>query len=240
MAEWLDNCPRAKFAALLCSALLCRRGIVVLKGIVALLINISLHTFGGWTGSLCQLCNKLRHTNSGRTQPTRRPSKRKATAAPASPHETIRAHPGRSHTLWHTRPNRPAEAPRPRICARCAHLRTSPPSKRVWGSAPPPALLNWIKGQPSGWVPLKICSVGRGTSPRVEGRRAARWLTLPDPQAGFFRRLFCRRRVVGRWRWRCRWWGWRQRRPVFVMRWVRRCLLTSRSLLPPAASCYGV
>ena len=77
MAEWLDNCPRAKFAPLLCSALLCRRGIVVLKGIVALLINISLHTFGGWTGLLCQLCNKLRHTNSGRTQATQRRSRRR-------------------------------------------------------------------------------------------------------------------------------------------------------------------
>ena len=77
MAEWLDNCPRAKFAALLCSGLLCRRGIDVLKGIVAMLINICLHTFGGWTGSLCQLCNKLRHTNSGRTQATQRRSRRR-------------------------------------------------------------------------------------------------------------------------------------------------------------------
>ena len=45
--------------------------------IVTLLIDICLHTFGGWTGSLCQLCNKLRHTNSGRTQATQRRSRRR-------------------------------------------------------------------------------------------------------------------------------------------------------------------
>ena len=54
-----------------------RCGIDVLKGIVAMLINICLHTFGGWTGLLCQLCNKLRHTNSGRTQATQRRSRRR-------------------------------------------------------------------------------------------------------------------------------------------------------------------
>ena len=47
--------PLNRCSALLCSALLCRRGIVARKGIAALLIDIRLFIFGGWTGALCQL-----------------------------------------------------------------------------------------------------------------------------------------------------------------------------------------
>ena len=69
MTNWRNGWTTApELNLLFCSALLCRRGIVALKGIAALLIDICLYTFGGWTGATCQ----LRHTNSGRTQPTQR------------------------------------------------------------------------------------------------------------------------------------------------------------------------
>ena len=155
----MDNCPRAKFAALLCSGLLCRRGIDVLKGIVAMLINICLHTFGGWTGSLCQLCNKLRHTNSGRTQATQRRSRRRERRRhlpvhmqPLGPRRDALTpsgmrcglgggdlaptppHPDRApgaFSVLHARPNHPAPPTHCRNCARCAHSRTPSPSEPV-------------------------------------------------------------------------------------------------------------